>query len=1268
MLLTSCRQGIQVSVLSNIKVRLPNMIDRFSHNDATGGVIMLFCTVLALILQNGSYSTSYRHWIEMNAGIVFGDFHLIKPLLLWINDGLITIFFFSIGLALKTEFIKGNLSQPRNIILPAIAALGGIIVPSLFFMAFNHGNEFAMRGWAIPTSTDTAFSVALLLLLGNRVPASLKIFLLSMAIFDDIGAIIVIAIFYTSELSLPAIVSSSFAILCLMTLNYFGVARRVLYLFFGLLLWFSILKSGMHATLAGIITAFCIPMKSARGELMVEPIYDSLKMWVALLVLPVFTIANAGIDLSMIDIKAFFAPVSLGIFTGLFFGKQLGIFTTVWLASKLKLVQLPSDATISQMYGVCILTGIGFSMSMFIDSLAYQGSSIFSYADSLAILLASLCSGVVGYCFLRFYACRTKAIEYRPWLPSPSGYKGTARTANLYSLDKSAQGPASVAPTAALVAEANARAAAVAKAAKAADQAAQAAKEAAEAAAKAAQSEEEADDQTIAKVQLAAAQAAAAAATAAVSTAKLDDTEDEDTAEVAAAALEAATQAAEVAAELAAEVAESSKDEESEDDKSEDQEKSESESTSDETKPTKASLEKDEDDKERKEESDEDSDKKEGSILEATTSVASKAIAKVVNSIIADKDNEEGSKSDESKKSDKESKDSKSSKKPVVTALRVDGKEEIAEIEDNGPKTVISVNSVGFAKVEPLPEQESSDKDAIEPLMAESIAPEEVAEHERIIKGSSEVEEEQVSSNSKAKSAEDKSSASESSETKSKDAPVTNDETAKAEQDTLSQDDKSPSIKTKSDAQETPSADVSSKSEESQDSEAEDKEEKKSEDKKAEKKDKLKAKMDFDSDIYLNELVGSVAAQVEKLAEEKAKSNKGVTNVAELIAKAKNIDEAIHRASDKSKDSSDKADAEESDKSKEPSEVKTDAPSNALDETGVDGKPSNQEPSASDSETEGSESKGKKGLGILKAVLGKHAKDEEHEDKEGKDSQSDSSTPDASASEPKPESAESSVKTIKVEIEPLMVEEILVPEDPETKEGSKDKEAVATPDPKSPSEPQDQPQAQPEALPEETKAQEQTLVEAKAAPEAESDKGSKGKGLGILKAVLGKHAQDDGSDAKESNAESSSPAPSAQAHESSPEGSESSMTDKVAIEPLTVKEVIEHEAALEPAKAEPEAASQAMAQVKPAAPKADIEPLKLEEVLEHETPKSEESAPVADSVAAKRPVNAAVLDEVQDSSIEPEVSLEEQAPAPREIEHEGGVLKKLSGIIKKRPE
>lgn len=488
---------------------------------------MLLCIVLALILQNGSYSTSYRHWLDTTAGIVFGDFTLMKPLLLWINDGLITIFFFSIGLQLKIEFVEGHLSDPRNILLPSIAAIAGICTPALIFILFNYHDEFAMRGWAIPTSTDTAFAVALIMLLGKRVPNSLKILLLSISVFDDMGAMAVVAIFYNSGLDVYALIPAAVAIVGLMILNFFGVGRKSLYIALGAIIWFSILKSGVHATIAGIITAFSMPMRDRSGAPVVQEVSDNIGLWVSFAILPLFTLANAGVDLGNINLSTMFSNVSLGIILALIIGKPLGIFTVIYLASRYKLVQLPSDVNTKQIYGMSLLTGIGFSMAMFYDSLAYEGSSIYGYADSLAILIGATFSGIHGYCYLRFFACKTALIEYRPWLPAPTGYHGTARTANLYSLETTKQGPSSVAPTAAAVAEANKRIAAAAEAA----QVAQKAIEAAEAASKVAEllkkaSDKEQDEQNLAEVQLAAAQAAKAAATVAVTATKIDDSED----------------------------------------------------------------------------------------------------------------------------------------------------------------------------------------------------------------------------------------------------------------------------------------------------------------------------------------------------------------------------------------------------------------------------------------------------------------------------------------------------------------------------------------------------------------------------------------------------------------------------------------------------------------------------------------------------------------------------------------------------------------------
>lgn len=516
-----------MKLFSDIRVRIPRSFDKITHSDAAGGIVMLLCIVLALILQNGSYSTSYRHWLDTTAGIVFGDFTLMKPLLLWINDGLITIFFFSIGLQLKIEFVEGHLSDPRNILLPSIAAIAGIFTPALIFILFNYHDEFAMRGWAIPTSTDTAFAVALIMLLGKRVPNSLKILLLSISVFDDMGAMAVVTIFYNSGLDVYALIPAAVSIVGLMILNFFGVGRKSLYIALGAIIWFSILKSGVHATIAGIITAFSMPMRDRSGAPVVQEVSDNIGLWVSFLILPLFTLANAGVDLGNINLSTMFSNVSLGIILALIIGKPLGIFTVIYLASRYNLVQLPSDVNTKQIYGMSLLTGIGFSMAMFYDSLAYEGSSIYGYADSLAILIGATFSGIHGYCYLRFFACKTALIEYRPWLPAPTGYHGTARTANLYSLETPIQGPSSVAPTAAAVAEANKRNAAAAEAA----QVAQKAIEAAEAASKVAEllkkaSDKEQDEQNLAEVQLAAAQAAKAAATVAVTATKIDSSED----------------------------------------------------------------------------------------------------------------------------------------------------------------------------------------------------------------------------------------------------------------------------------------------------------------------------------------------------------------------------------------------------------------------------------------------------------------------------------------------------------------------------------------------------------------------------------------------------------------------------------------------------------------------------------------------------------------------------------------------------------------------
>ncbi len=374
-------------------------------NEAFGGFLLIAFTLLALWVENGVYNGFYNEFLNLSVGFKIGSFELFKPFLLWINDGLIAIFFFAIGLELKKEFTQGDFRNPQNIILPLFGALGGILVPALIFALINFNDTHALKGWAIPTATDTAFALAILIMVGgSRIPSSLKIFLLSLAIFDDVGAILIIAIFYTSKLSVFALVTAGIVIVVLMLLNFFKITRTSFYFICSIILWLSVLKSGVHATLAGLVTAFFIPLHTKEGEPFLEEIYESLKFWLSFVILPLFAFANAGVDLSKINLSSIFSPVSLGIFLGLFIGKQVGVFLFSWLSIKLRLTNLPSGASFAQLYGVCILTGIGFTMSLFIDGLAYEAADTFNYADNLAILMASFCSGIVGFIYLRFFA------------------------------------------------------------------------------------------------------------------------------------------------------------------------------------------------------------------------------------------------------------------------------------------------------------------------------------------------------------------------------------------------------------------------------------------------------------------------------------------------------------------------------------------------------------------------------------------------------------------------------------------------------------------------------------------------------------------------------------------------------------------------------------------------------------------------------------------------------------------------------------------------
>lgn len=380
-------------------------IEEFIKKESTSGILLIVVTLLALFLQNSYLTDFYTNFLYTPVQITFGNFGIAKPFLLWVNDGLMAIFFFLIGLEVKREVLEGELSSKEQIVLPLIAALGGMLMPALIFTLFNQESPEAMKGWAIPTATDIAFALGILSLLGNRVPVSLKIFLMALAIIDDLGAIVIIAIFYTSDLSLLSILIAVSALSGLIILNKLGVIKKAAYIILGIILWLSVLKSGVHATIAGVALAFTIPLYSFKhnGERfsMLKEMEHDLHYWVAFFILPLFAFVNAGVDLKDLQPSALFSDVSLGIMLGLFLGKQLGVFGFSYIAIKLRLAILPKGSSFKQLYGVSILTGIGFTMSLFVNTLAYNDSDIFYYADKLAILLGSFLSGAFGYLFLK---------------------------------------------------------------------------------------------------------------------------------------------------------------------------------------------------------------------------------------------------------------------------------------------------------------------------------------------------------------------------------------------------------------------------------------------------------------------------------------------------------------------------------------------------------------------------------------------------------------------------------------------------------------------------------------------------------------------------------------------------------------------------------------------------------------------------------------------------------------------------------------------------
>lgn len=373
----------------------------FLRLESAGGLILVFAAVLALVLANTPLADLYTRILNMKFTVMLGSYGLSKPILLWVNDGLMAVFFLLVGLELKREVIEGQLSRLDQIVLPALAAIGGLIVPALIYWALNRNDPQGLNGWAVPTATDIAFALAILSLLGSRVPASLKIFLTTIAIFDDVAAIIIIAVFYSGDLSTTALAMAGAGIALLFVLNRLGVQSLAAYLLVGVLIWLFVLKSGVHATLAGIVVAAFIPLKANDDHSPSRHLEHILHPWVAYGVLPIFAFANAGLPLAGMGADAVLGTVSVGIMLGLFFGKQVGVFGVTALAIGLGIAKKPEGASWTMLYGVSLLCGVGFTMSLFIGSLAFEhGGFSFLSAVKIGVIVGSLASAFLGWLVL----------------------------------------------------------------------------------------------------------------------------------------------------------------------------------------------------------------------------------------------------------------------------------------------------------------------------------------------------------------------------------------------------------------------------------------------------------------------------------------------------------------------------------------------------------------------------------------------------------------------------------------------------------------------------------------------------------------------------------------------------------------------------------------------------------------------------------------------------------------------------------------------------
>lgn len=382
---------------------IADALREFLELETAGGILLIACVLIAMLTANSPLSGIYAALLDLTVAVQVGTLVINKPLLLWVNDGLMAVFFFLIGLEIKREIMDGELSSFDQIILPGMGALGGMIVPASIYIWLNMGDAVALDGWAIPVATDIAFALALLGSFGARAPTSLKVFLLTLAILDDLAAITIIALFYSADLSPTMLLVGGIFLITAVAMNRLGVTRTSTYVLLGVALWVAVLKSGVHATLAGVLIAFCVPMRDKEGHCPLRELEHNLHAPVAFVILPAFAFVNAGLSLDGVSLDALVHPVTLGVTTGLVLGKPLGILVFTGLVAALGLARLPKDVSWMQLLGVACACGIGFTMSLFIAGLAFEhGSGAYYSGDRLGILLGSLLSALAAYVFLYF--------------------------------------------------------------------------------------------------------------------------------------------------------------------------------------------------------------------------------------------------------------------------------------------------------------------------------------------------------------------------------------------------------------------------------------------------------------------------------------------------------------------------------------------------------------------------------------------------------------------------------------------------------------------------------------------------------------------------------------------------------------------------------------------------------------------------------------------------------------------------------------------------